>query len=478
MSIQISNCYLTPDNSKRWTWVVRIVIKNLATQEVIDWSGWSQPIESPVLAPLQWNVVWGVDDASPVIHYTPAPDTHANLSLIVDGNPVPFYTTFSWPTGETSLTLNIERTVLVNQDGQNHLFDFRLEELSDISGSTRHSSISTTRFIPMSAAPSNITVSFRRVVDPFTKVQTNYEILAIGASLQDAQLKVSAAVDGVNYTPATLTALSPTMAKINGVVIPRDALSHVINIKWWTHDSGVNEDSTPLLMAPLLGTFDLAPPVTPTAVTATLLRDGSGEIPDQIRMEWTSSDPVDIYLIDSLNVKRKIDTALAHETSLIVENSRRFGTQNGVAQSYKFGVSAFNRSGNSEICYAEPVMITAGQAATVPQTPDQVAGTAVTYSQPQLVTALATELTGIDATVIASVLNGLVHRVKHVLAAGGTVSLNDFGQLTAEWTVDKINTKGILVPGARSGAFIPSVGFSKGVKLGQVLSDTEAALLK
>jgi hypothetical protein len=330
----------------------------------------------------------------------------------------------------------------------------------------------------MPAAPSNITVSFRRVVDPFTKVQTNYEILAIGASLQDAQLKVSAAVDGVNYTPATLTALSPTMAKINGVVIPRDALSHVINIKWWTHDSGVNEDSTPLLMAPLLGTFDLAPPVTPTAVTATLLRDGSGEIPDQIRMEWTSSDPVDIYLIDSLNVKRKIDTALAHETSLIVENSRRFGTQNGVAQSYKFGVSAFNRSGNSEICYAEPVMITAGQAATVPQTPDQVAGTAVTYSQPQLVTALAEELTGIDATVIASVLNGLVHRVKHVLAAGGTVSLNDFGQLTAEWTVDKINTKGILVPGARSGAFIPSVGFSKGVKLGQVLSDTEAALLK
>ncbi len=68
--------------------------------------------------------------------------------------------------------------------------------------------------------------------------------------------------------------------------------------------------------------------------------------------------------------------------------------------------------------------------------------------------------------------------IKSVVALGGSVSLNDLGQFAAKWSTDKISSTGLLVPAARSGLFLESDGFTKGTKLGRVMSDTEAALLK
>jgi hypothetical protein len=337
-------------------------------------------------------------------------------------------------------------------------------------------------FIPlrtdvMPAAPVNIVVSYRRVTNPFTRLQTGYEVLATGA-INVSGLKVSASIDGAAHVDGAFEPLSPTMTKITGITIPRDGLNHAIAVKFWIHDTVLNEDSDPLLIPAFPAVFDLEPPAAPTAVTATLLRDGSDAIPDQVLFAWDSPDPVDIYVVDSLQAKRKVYSADANESSVILENNRRFGTQNGTAQSYKFGCAAFNRSVQSEIVYATPLTITAGEKEVAPPTPDEIAGTAEKLNQAQLVSALATELPSVDSATISSVINALITKIKSVVALGGSVSLNDLGQFAAKWSTDKISSTGLLVPAARSGLFLESDGFTKGTKLGRVMSDTEAALLK
>lgn len=329
----------------------------------------------------------------------------------------------------------------------------------------------------MPAAPVNIVVSYRRVTNPFTRLQTGYEVLATGA-INVSGLKVSASIDGAAHVDGAFEPLSPTMTKITGITIPRDGLNHAIAVKFWIHDTVLNEDSDPLLIPAFPAVFDLEPPAAPTAVTATLLRDGSDAIPDQVLFAWDSPDPVDIYVVDSLQAKRKVYSADANESSVILENNRRFGTQNGTAQSYKFGCAAFNRSVQSEIVYATPLTITAGEKEVAPPTPDEIAGTAEKLNQAQLVSALATELPSVDSATISSVINALITKIKSVVALGGSVSLNDLGQFAAKWSTDKISSTGLLVPAARSGLFLESDGFTKGTKLGRVMSDTEAALLK
>ncbi len=337
-------------------------------------------------------------------------------------------------------------------------------------------------FIPlrtdvMPAAPINIVVSFRRVLNPFTRLQTGYEILATGA-INVSGLKVSASIDGAAHVEGGFEALSPTMTKITGITIPRDGLNHAIAVKFWIHDSVANEDSDPLLIPAFPAVFDLEPPALPTAVTATRLRDGNDAIPDQVLFAWESPDPVDIYVVDSLQKKRKVYSADANESSVILENNRRYGTQDGTAQSYKFGCAAFNRSVQSEIVYAAPITITAGEKEVAPPTPDEIAGTAEKLNQAQLVSALSTELPSVESATISTVINALITKVKSVVALGGSVSLNDLGQFAAKWSEDKISSTGLLIPAARSGLFLESDGFTKGTKLGRVMSDTEAALLK
>lgn len=403
-----------------------------------------------------------------------APDipagSYVQVNLVINGESVSHTVQFHQPSGQLSLR-DIPLT-----DGFKTL-DLEYHYVIPETGKLSNSISQRLEVMIMAGAITNIVVSYRRVTNPFTRLQTGYEVLATGA-INVSGLKVSASIDGAAHVDGAFEPLSPTMTKITGITIPRDGLSHAVEVKFWIHDSETNEDGEPLLIPAFPAVFDLEPPAVPTAVTATLLRDGDDAIPDQVQFAWTSPDPVDIYVVDALNGKRKVYSADANESSVILENNRRFGKQDGTAQSYKFGCAAFNRSVQSEIVYATPLTITAGSKEIVPPTPDEVAGTAEKLNQAQLVSALATELPSVDSATISSVINALITKIKSVVALGGSVSLNDLGQFAAKWSTDKISSTGLLVPAARSGLFLESDGFTKGTKLGRVMSDTEAALLK
>lgn len=373
-------------------------------------------------------------------------------------------------------------------DGQSHIIGFKTRFITIATGVEHHfidsapfSLIFPTRIQLMPDALTSIIPSFKKIRDPFTNLQTGCEFTA-RLTYDSAMLKAAVSLDNGAFTDVTWSGIGsyPPTVKFNGITIPRDGLSHIVKFKVWHHDSAVNEDSTELLSDSLLATFDMAPPVDPTAVTATLVRDGVGEFPDQVRIEWTSDDPVDIFLIDPDAKKRKLYSADAQESSVVLENARKYGTQNGQPHEYRFGVAAFNRSNYSTTIYATPLTITSGSPATAALTPDEINGTAEKLSQAQLITALDTQLTAVDSAVIAQVLTAALQKIKTVVSKGGSVTLDNVGQFAADWTLEKTafrNGQYVVVPATRNAAFVPSIGLTKGTKAGLVLSDIEATNL-
>ncbi|MCC8991726.1 MAG: HU family DNA-binding protein [Streptococcus sp.] len=380
----------------------------------------------------------------------------------------------------------VDALPVVKKDGNQHSFVLKLTLIKDENPIhdylfPAHLATIPTRVNLMPIAPSNIVPAFKKVRDPFTNQQTGCEFTA-RLTYDAAMLKAAVSVDDGAFSDVTWTGISayPPTVKFNGVVVPRDGLSHIVKFKVWHHDSNANEDSTELLGDSLLATFDMAPPADPTAVTATLIRDGVDEFPDQVRVEWTSDDPVDIFLIDPDAKKRKLYSADAQESAVVLENARKYGPQNGQPHEYRFGVAAFNRSNYSTTIYAAPLIITSGAPAVAALTPDDIAGTAEKLSQAQLITALDTQLTTVDAAVIAQVLTAAVQKIKDVVSKGGSVTLDNIGQFAADWTLEKTafrNGQYVTVPAQRNAVFNASLGLTKGTRAGLVLSDIEAANL-
>ncbi|MCP5158504.1 MAG: HU family DNA-binding protein [Gammaproteobacteria bacterium] len=327
-------------------------------------------------------------------------------------------------------------------------------------------------------APSNIIPSFKKTKDPFTNLQTGCEF-TVRLTFTQANLKVQAMIDGGAYEDCTFDVLSqyPPMIRVNGVTVPQDGLSHPVQFKFW-HDDGT-ETSDEVESEVLVASFDMAPPPDPTGVMVTVLRDRAGVVPDQVKVEWTSAEDVDVICLDDLGKKRNVAKMSESESFVILENMTRYGTRDGAVHAYRFGVQAYNRSTNSSVVYAPPVNLTASAADVVEPTPDDLAGTAIYMSHGQFVSWLTSQFPAIDAAQITAVWVNALDKIKDVVARGGSVTLSDFGVFKAQWSEEKTQFRNgtyTIIPPARSADFDLSSGFKTGVKLGQVMTDTEAAL--
>ena len=195
---------------------------------------------------------------------------------------------------------------------------------------------------------------------------------------------------------------------------------------------------------------------------------------------WECAADVDVVLLDDQGKKRVVGSAADNDTQLLIENSARFGTQDATSRAFRFGVQAKNRSTTSAIVYAAPINLTTGSGAVVVQTPDDLAGTAEYLASQQFMTWLSTQFPAVDAVVVASVFTSALTKIKDVVSKGGSVTLSDFGIVKANWTEEKTtfrNGQYVTIPATRNTDFVFSTGFVKGVRLGRVMSDTEAAIL-
>ena len=328
------------------------------------------------------------------------------------------------------------------------------------------------------SAPSNIIPSFKKVKDPLTNLQTACEFSA-RLSFDQAKLKIQSSVDGGAFSDCTFEVLSnfPPMIRILGVTTPRDAYSHPVIFKMW-HEDAVNGDSPIITCDPVVAVFDMEPPDAPTAVTATVLRDRSGIVPDQVKVQWTSTSDVSIILLDDQGKKRTVGSAAEIDDELIIENCSRFGTQDGQSHAFRFGVQSVNRSTGSAIVYADLVNLTTTDSSIAAQTPDDLAGTAQYLTNAQFSTWLGAQFPAVDSATVTSILSNILTKIKDVVAKGGSVTLSDFGVFKAVWTPERTayrNGQYITVAPIRNADFVLSLGFQKGTKIGEVMSDTEAA---
>lgn len=331
--------------------------------------------------------------------------------------------------------------------------------------------------------PSNIIPSFKKVKDPLTNLQTACEFTA-RLVFEQAKLRIQASVDdGEAYSACTFEVLSnyPPMIRILGVTIPRDGYSHPVVFRMW-HEDAVQGDSPIIPCDPVVAVFDMVSPAAPATVTATVLRDRNGIVPDKVQVAWTfnpdENADVAIFLLDDQGKRRTVGTAADNESSLIVENCSRFGVQDGQSHAFRFGVQAVNRSTGSAIVYANPVNLTTTDSSVVAQTPDDIAGTAQYLTHAQYMDWLVAQFPSVDAATVAAVFAHAVTKIKDVVAKGGSVTLSDFGVFKALWTPERTayrNGQYVTVPPVRNADFTLSLGFQKGTKLGQVMSDTEAA---
>lgn len=329
------------------------------------------------------------------------------------------------------------------------------------------------------AAPSNVIPAFKKVRDPFTNLQTDCEFTA-RLSFEEAQLHVKASIDGAAFADCTFDVLSnyPPMIRVNGITVPRDGLSHPVVLKFF-HDDGA-ETSDEVDSSTLVAQFDMIPPADPTAVTATIIRDRDGNVPDQVSVTWDSAEDVYVICLDHEGKKRTVATMSETESSVILEGMTKYGARDGAVHAYRFGVQAFNRSIASNVVYSAPVNLTASDADVVEPTPDDIAGTAQYLTNAQFNAWLIAQFPAIDPANVSSILTSSLTKIKDVISKGGSVSLPDFGLFKAKWTPEKTtfrNGQYIVVPPVRNADFSFSQGFTKGTKLGQVMSDTEAALV-
>ncbi len=327
-------------------------------------------------------------------------------------------------------------------------------------------------------APSNLVVSVKKVKDPLSNLQTGVEFTA-RLDFDPASLKIEAIIDAVSAGEKTFTTLSnyPPQIRIDGVTVPRDGLSHPVVFNFW-HDDGTEQSDT-VASSALVATFDLEPPADPTDVTVTVLRDRAGDVPDQIQVVWTSDEDVYMVCLDNEGKKRNVAVMSETESSVILEGMTKYGTSDGQQHEYRLGVQAYNRSTASNLVYAAPVLLTADDSDVVQPTPDDIAGTAEYMTSAAFNAWLAEQYPAIDPATVAAVWTSALIKVKDVIAKGGSVSLPDFGLFKAKWSSEKTvfrNGQYITIAPQRSPGFDFSDGFTDGVKLGRVMTDTEANL--
>lgn len=327
-------------------------------------------------------------------------------------------------------------------------------------------------------APSSVIPSFKKVKDPFTNLQTSCEFTA-RLAFDQAQLKVQASIDQAAFADCAFEVLSnyPPMIRVNGIAVPRDGLSHPVVLRFW-HDNG-SETSETVDSSTLVAQFDMVPPADPTTVIATVIRDRDGDVPDQVTVAWESAEDVYVVCLDHEGKKRTVATMSETESSVILEGMTKYGARDGAVHAYRFGVQAFNRSTSSNVVYAPPVNLTASDADVVEPTPDDIDGTAQYLSNAQFNTWLTAQFPAVDPANVSAIWNNALTKIKDIVSKGGSVTLPDFGTFKAKWTTEKTsfrNGQYIVVPPVRNADFAFSQGFTKGTKLGQVMSDTEAAL--
>ncbi len=190
----------------------------------------------------------------------------------------------------------------------------------------------------------------------------------------------------------------------------------------------------------------------PSLVTASLLRQGDEFAPDHVFLNWVSTSLVQIVAVVENRVV-VLDYADSTDSAANLQNTRKYLPKDGALHSVSFGVRCYSYGNVSDVILASALSI---RAFPVPET--IIVDPALQLNFSDLVAAVtdsAEVTTDIAETIIR---NGLL-KIKQVVAKGGSVSLDYFGEYLADWRNDvrvpKFKISDAFKSGVLQGVVIP-----------------------
>lgn len=260
-------------------------------------------------------------------------------------------------------------------------------------------------------------------------------------------------VDGVTVPSSeiavTVYAQALTTARYNIEIPAADGYTHVIRCAL-TLTSPITGESTTQATPAVSFIREIAQPATPTAITATLLRQAADGLPDQVQLDWIADTLVQLLaIIDGRT--RIIAYADSTEHTLRLENLTRLLPRDGGLHSIRFGVRGYQAGRVGDARLSASVDLSA--YAPLPE-PEPVPITLFS----ELLAEVATSAGVTTDTAEIIIRNGL-RQIKQVVAKGGSVSLDYFGEYLATWSngvrIPKFKIGDAFTTGVRQGVVIP-----------------------
>jgi nucleoid DNA-binding protein len=300
-----------------------------------------------------------------------------------------------------------------------------------------------------------------------------------------------------NITTYAETSMGLCLAKANEQIIPQDGLNHLLLFRVRYH---VNGDAGPYVQTPVYSAVHaVPPPAAPASLTATRLRDRTGDVGDVVHFSWAKAavnggDGIEIYTTTVLDKAHRLYQSNGAETSCRIDNVSRFVVREDESEvqpePFGFYIVATNISGKSDPTNGNALTLTPRLKPSRPPTPDELAGTAreVEYAtlKAEVFADVLSALGALPAegqSIVNSAVDQAFLKIKDVVRLGGSVEVADFGVVAAKWTNERLARNPatgapIVVPPYRNLGFTPSLGFKDGTKAGTILTDAQAKALR
>ncbi|MDG4556163.1 MAG: HU family DNA-binding protein, partial [Candidatus Contendobacter sp.] len=324
------------------------------------------------------------------------------------------------------------------------------------------------------------------------RLQVLNQQLIVSVYADPTGLQMTWALDDGLPIPATWELLNnqqPLILAITGFLLLDDGVTHQITIEIWREKNGFPSlrQNRVLNLKPTYYKA-LQPPKTAGAL---LIRGWTAQTQDLTRITWDwGNEPVGMVELwayirptgtnnPRMNKNIYLGVASADASSWLAEGiGAKMFTKTGEAQRVYFGVARYHQGNKSTEAITNSILINPtvqGLPDPPPPTPDEIAGTAMNWTQSALVIAVAQQM-GLSAALVENVLQTALDRIKFIVSKGGRVELDHFGKFEAFWmdAFDRHNAiTGDATPIAaqRNARFTLSPSFRLGTKRGTVLTD-------
>ena len=206
------------------------------------------------------------------------------------------------------------------------------------------------------------------------------------------------------------------------IAIPEaDGQTHVVSCEL-TITSADTGQSTTQAMPIVTFLREREKPETPQSITATLLRQANASIADQVRLEWDANTLVQLLTI--INDKSRVLVyGDSTESTMLIENIVKFLESDGALHPVRFAAKSYKAGSIGDAVISNPIMIQARQPS-----PDQIPVPVTLFSD--FISNVALDIEYEQDAVEAIVRNGF-NKIKSVVARGGSVTLEYFGEYAA-----------------------------------------------